>query len=79
MSKITFVLCGLLLLLTVLASAENEEQSISKKTFSLRAVRDADAVRRKKNRNGRVRAALLKIKSTTYKLFFVIFLTTVLL
>jgi hypothetical protein len=27
----------------------------------------------------RVRAALLKIKSTTYKLFFAIFLTTVLL
>ena len=29
--------------------------------------------------NVRVRAALLKIKSTTYKLFFPIFLTTVLL
>ena len=29
--------------------------------------------------NIRVRAALLKIKSTTYKLFFAIFLTTVLL
>ena len=53
MTKITFVLCGLLILLTVLVSAENEEQSLSEKTFSIRAVRDADAGRRKKNRNGK--------------------------
>ena len=53
MTKITFVISGLIILLTVLASAENEEQSLSEKTFSIRAVRDADAGRRKKNRNGK--------------------------
>ena len=54
MSKISFILFGLLVVLAVLASAENEEQSLSQKISSLRIARDADAGRRnKKNRNGK--------------------------
>ena len=54
MSKISLILFGLLVALAVLASAENEEQSLSQKISSLRIARDADAGRRnKKNRNGK--------------------------
>ena len=54
MSKIFLILFGLLVVLAVLASAENEEQSLSQKISSLRIARDADAGRRnKKNRNGK--------------------------
>merc|ERR1712029_1052193 len=54
MSKISLILFGLLVVLAVLASAENEEQSLSQKISSLRIARDADAGRRnKKNRNGK--------------------------
>ena len=41
--------------------------------------RDADSSKKFSKAKIRVCAALLKIKSTTYKLFFAIFLTTVLL
>ena len=51
MSKISFILFGLLVVLAVLASAENEEQSLSEQLSSMRVIRNADAGNRKKNRN----------------------------
>ena len=52
MSKISIILFGLLIVLAVIASAENEEQSLSEKLSSMRVARDADAGRRrKKNKN----------------------------
>ena len=51
MSKISIILFGLLVALAVLASAENEEQSLSEEISSMRVVRDADAGRGKKKNN----------------------------
>ena len=51
MSKISFILFGLLVVLAVLATAENEEQSLSEQLSSMRLVRDADARNRNKNKN----------------------------
>ena len=51
MSKISLILFGLLVVLAVFATAENEEQSLSEKLSSLRVVRDADAGRKKMRKN----------------------------
>ena len=47
MSKISLILFGLLVVVAVFATAENEEQSLSEKLSSMRVARDADPKRKK--------------------------------
>merc|ERR1712227_1090014 len=63
MSKISIILFGLLVALAVLASAENEEQSLSEKLSSLRVARDADPGRRNKNKRKKSKKSKKSLKS----------------
>merc|ERR1712018_327936 len=67
MSKISIILFGLLVALAVLASAENEEQSLAEKLSSLRVARDADPGRRNKNKRKKSKKSKKSLKSKKNK------------